>query len=396
MVICKKHGIEYGLVAATHMDIGDAVNEFSNEEGRAKVEEALRNKDKSSEELPFKSQGVTHSVQYSGRTYRLKTGLNKEEWEWAHGQNMNLKNPGDAHPVCWALKEDGSGEIEKLWLFSWSPISGYRTVEVGSGMATNLNTPILKECRHFYKDQGVDAFTHVSKKFQEDFFAGANDPGQLSESVSKCGGSALDSPMHPLGYSFDHLPDCFKPTGGALDADDDDLDGSASVATRTPKSKVTVSMRRSFTAQPNAQEGSPPAGSEAFHDRAMTNDSGADMTVDTVADSGDACLDEVPLGAEFQDVAAAPQHCIALPLVKTRTRPVDQDDEVSMVSTQCKPQASARNYIDSLDLVVGQRSAKLGNIFIGLKNMSQKPLQAATQTLMNLIRTTKRSQNAKR
>ena len=206
IVICKQHNSEYGLVGAAHMDISEAVDEFSTQEGRAKIEEAQRNKGKSVEELPFKTQGLFQSAEYVARSYRPKAGLNKEEWEFLHEQGMTLKNPGDAHPVCWALKEDGSGEFEKLWLYNWCPCSGYRTVEFGSAMTTSLNTPILEPCRHLYKDQGLDASRHVSKKTREELHAGCNEPGHLSDSIRKHGGPDADNAVHPLGYCFSDLP----------------------------------------------------------------------------------------------------------------------------------------------------------------------------------------------
>ena len=100
IVICKQHSSDYGLVGAAHMDISEAVSGFATQEGRAKIEEARRNKGKSVEELPFKTQGVIQSAEYVARTYRPKTGLNKEEWEFVHDQGMTMKNPGDAQPVC--------------------------------------------------------------------------------------------------------------------------------------------------------------------------------------------------------------------------------------------------------------------------------------------------------
>ena len=144
ILICKQHCVDYILVAAPFMQISDAVVQFGDGEGRAKVEEAKRNKGKGGEDLPFKSQGVTHLAQYVARTYRQCIALNKEEWEDFHGKGMTVRNPGDQHAATFGYKEDSSGEVEKLWLYRYVPTSGYRVAEIGSDIITRLHTEVLE------------------------------------------------------------------------------------------------------------------------------------------------------------------------------------------------------------------------------------------------------------
>ena len=104
----------------------------------------------------------------------------------------------------------------------------------------------------------------------------------------------------------------FRQAEWAGEAEDDDRDGSASAVTRTPvKSKMSVT--RLLSGELRTVEASPQSSAAAL---GLLRRGTSSMALDGDADNVDASQDEVALGADSQDVAAASANYIDLSLVK--------------------------------------------------------------------------------
>ena len=298
------------------------------------------------------TQNVDHSLTYANRTFRLKTGLNRQEWETVHNTTMTMKKPSEKHQTTFALKEDGSGVLEKLWLYNHAPMSGFRTVEWSAGSQNRLQTPVLRQCKHVYDGQGMDAFKHIALKTlqdwrQEDVIR--NETESLGESIAT---EVPESCMHPLGYDYEDLPEEFK----------------IQRAEKLQESKFPQLPGPSLLRLSSIQ-GSPRASPSTHRD--------VDSPRTCVEDIADDTADNLELGADsFVDLepeAAAPT--IALSLHNSSKN--DQDDEMlTIVTTEKGQKPTAKSYTLALDYKIGQKSAKLGNIFhhaqVHLENGKEK------------------------